>query len=149
MIEETHFFHKLPLGHLDRDFDRAYLEIYGVNHLRPTYSALIFFRDKLPKKINPGLKGYAGTLAVFGHSDCWGDKGHCHGADGLRRFDSRPSHPMTRAFKRVPVTHALREVMKSGRKTLDLAIHVQSREAWDDQGDRSLLCCKGMQLVTL
>ncbi|QUJ66657.1 hypothetical protein KDD30_10855 [Photobacterium sp. GJ3] len=150
MIEQRYQLPAIDLSRLKTQrFSEAYLEFYGLNHLRPTYTAWIFFASKLPKKVTPESRGFAGTLSLFGHSECWGASGHCHGPDGIRRFDSRPSHPMTPAFKRVPVTHALLKALKSDQTTLSIWIYAFSRETWRDQGDRSLVCCHGVQLVTL
>jgi len=150
MIIESYTLSTTLNDNFESNFDQAYLEFYGVNHLRPSYTAWIFFQSEIPKEVTPDYKGYAGTLAVFGHSDCWGDKNHCHGDDGLRRFDSRPSHPMTRAFKRVPVAHALKQYLelKPESKLLDICIYAYSRSEWPNKGENSLLCCKGIQLVT-
>ncbi len=56
---------------------------------------------------------------------------------------------MTPAFKRVPVTQALKRHLHAGKTTLDIQIYAYTREAWPDRGDRSLVCCSGVQLVTL
>ena len=150
MIREQHHFGNISIEHINLDFKQAYLEIYGLNHLRPSYTAWVFFGKNLPlpKEITPQEDGFAGTMAVFGHSECWGDTGHCHGKDAIRRFDTRPSHPLTRAFKRVPVTQALKNQIRKGKKSLDISIYVYSRMDWPNQDGRSLLCCKGLQLVT-
>ena len=149
MIEERYKSLDVSIDNISPHFNEVYLEFYGINHLRPSYTAWIFFLNKLPKKVTPKSKGFAGTFAIFAHSECWGDVGHCHGDDGLRRFDTRPSHPMTRAFKRVPITHAFKKYLDSGRTSLDICIYAYSRMDWPNQGDSSLLCCKGLQLVTL
>lgn len=150
MIEQRFTLPTIDLASVrERPFKEAYLEFYGLNHLRPSFTAWVFFNAKLPKKVTPKSKGFAGTFALFGHPDCWGSKGHCHGPDGLRRFDSRPSHPMTPAFKRVPVTHALQHYLKGSKKALDISIYAYSRESWDNQNGRSLICCDGIQLTTL
>jgi len=149
MIEERYAFKNVSISHISPNFNEAYLEIFGINHLRPSYTAWIFFRKRLTKRISPSNKGFAGTLAVFGHSECWGGPGHCQTTGALRRFDTRPSSPMTRAFKRIPVAHALKEEIRKNRKSLDICIYTFSREPWSSQGEQKLLCCKGLQLVTI
>jgi len=150
MIEQRYKLPPIDLSNYDVDsFSEAYIELYGLNHLRPSYTGWLFFTPRLPKKVTPQNRGYAGTFAVFGHSECWGSVGHCHGPDGVRRFDTRPSHPMTPAFKRVPVTHALKNYITSGKKSLDICLYAYSREEWSDKEDQSLICCSGIQLVTI
>ncbi|USZ48757.1 hypothetical protein [Halomonas sp. DN3] len=150
MIEQRYRLPRLDLGALRADdFEEAFVELYGIHHLRPSYTAWLFFSARLPARVTPQSRGYAGTFALFGHAECWGSPGHCHGPDGLRRFDTRPSHPMTPAFKRVPVTQALKRHLHAGKSTLDIQIYAYTREAWPDRGDKSLVCCSGVQLVTL
>ncbi len=149
MIEQRHHIPNVSIEGISLDFKEAYLEFYGINHLRPSYTAWVFFSNRLPKKVSTASRGFAGALYVFGHSECWGDQGHCHGVDGLRRFDSRPSNPMTRAFKRVPVGGALKRELKLKKSTVDLSIFVFSKYDWNRAEDNSLLCCQGMQIVTV
>ena len=151
MIEQRY---KLPTislseNNISPNFKEAFLEFYGIDHLRPTYTAWIFFNATLPKKVTPRSRGFAGSFAVFGHAECWGDIGHCHGNDGIGRFDTRPSHPMTPAFKRVPVSHALNRKLNSNAKKLDIWVYAFTREKWINQGDKSLIRCNGLQLVTM
>ena len=56
---------------------------------------------------------------------------------------------MTPAFKRVPITHALKKHIDAGKKTLDIGIYAFTREEWPGRNERSLVCCNGVQLVTL
>ncbi len=148
MIQERYKFQNVSIANINPSFQEAYLEIFGINHLRPSYTAWIFFRKNLTKRVSPGNKGFAGTLAVFGHSECWGGPGHCQNSEELRRFDSRPSSPMTRAFKRIPVAHALKAQIGNNKSSIDICIYAFSRELWPSQGKQKLLCCKGLQLVT-
>src|SRR5215472_6080360 len=99
-------------------FKRADLEIYGIDTFRPSYTTHVFINDpKVPKDdIAAALKreSYAGRFSVFGHARCVGDEGHCEPATfTLRRFDDRPSHPLTPAYRRVNVTKALQRALKA------------------------------------
>lgn len=40
---------------------------------------------------------------------------------GLRRFEDRPSHPLTRVFKRVVITDALRRALQTGARQVTIA----------------------------
>ncbi len=149
MIEQRYKLDPIPLSQIRSTFSEAYLEFYGIDHLRPSYTAWIYFSKRLPKKVTPRSRGYAGTLAVFGHSQCWGSEGHCCNSELIRRFDSRPSRPMTRAFKRVPVAHRLKKHLEAGNDFLEVCIYAYTREPWPEREGRSLLCCRGVQLVTM
>jgi hypothetical protein len=126
---------------------RADLEFYGIDHFRPSYVALVFFNDPDVNEANADEEraSYAGRFAIFGHQRCVGDEGHCEVHDHLRRFDDRPSHPLTRAFKRVPVTEALRRLAGAGQ----LTITVIAAASPDEVGDypEPLLSFEGLKLT--
>lgn len=150
MIEQRY---KLPSIDISKykveSFDEAYLELYSLDHLRPSYTAWIFFTQKLAKVVTLESDGYAGSFAIFGHSDCWGSEGHCDVPSSIRRFDTRRSHHLTPTFKRVLVTHALKKSITSGKKSLDIRIYAHSREDWPNRLGRPLISCGGIQLVTI
>jgi len=130
-------------------YRRAELEFYGINHFRPSYVARLFFND-------PGVyvdsstekrPTYAGSFAIFGHSVCVGEEGHCVAHPHLRRFDDRPSHPLTRAFKRVIVTDALRRCQEEADElTVTVVATADMRRATAYEGP--LLDFNSMQLTT-
>lgn len=92
-------------------FTRADLEFYRINHFRPSYTVDIFFNDPdIDLDADTSRGSYAGSFSVFAHPRCAGGAGHCDVPTTRRRFDDRPSHPLTRAFKRVVVTDALKRV---------------------------------------
>ena len=132
----------------DREFDKARLEIYGINHFRPSYSVRVFFNDKKVNKntCTDDRESYAGTFSIFGHAQCAGDDGHCHVPTGQRRFDTRPSHPLTRAFKRIDVTQALKRVINDNADELTITVFVAAENV-EFEG-KHLLDIQGMQLVT-
>lgn len=127
---------------------RAELEFYRIDHYRPSYVAQIFFNDPDVDEANASedRESYAGSFAIFGHRRCVGDEGHCEVHEYVRRFDDRPSHPLTRAFKRVSVTDALRRVAGAGELTITV-IAAASPEDEDDHPD-PLLSFDGLQLTT-
>jgi hypothetical protein len=129
-------------------FQRADLEIYGINHFRPSYVARIFFNDLEvgPENATEDRETYAGSFAIFGHQRCSGDEGHCQVHDHARRFDDRPSHPLTRAFKRVVVTDALRRCLD--RDELSITVIVASDPEESTESGQPLLDFRGMQITT-
>lgn len=146
MAERYHFG---PFRHgASSDFVRADLEFYGINHFRPTYVASIFFNDPdvIPEDAKDKRASYAGNFAVFGHATCYGSDGHCEVTERSRRFDNRPSHPLTRAFKRVTVTDALRKAMEQGEELTVTIIADCGDDPLEDQ--TPLLDFNGLQLVT-
>lgn len=147
-----------------KDFQRADLEFYGIDPFRPSFSARIFFNDPAVEfaTATEDRPSYAGSFAVFGHERCSGDAGHCDAHTEQRRFDDRRSHPLTRAFKRVIVTDALRKVAAAGEKlTITVIVAGPADGPARGSGKRSgkgsaakehhyerLLDFRGLQLVT-
>jgi hypothetical protein len=137
----------------DVQFTRADLEIYRINTFRPSFVGLVFFNDPAvdtevldqPDALNRA--SYGGRFAVFGHQRCVGDEGHCEVPTARRRFDDRPSHPLTPAFRRVVVTDALRRVLAD---TDDLTITIIATAMADEdvQYDGRLLDFEAAQIST-
>jgi hypothetical protein len=130
-MAERHVFGPIALS-VPIDMARADLEFYGVDHFCPSYVARVFFNapDVTVESSSEELPGYAGEV-------------HEH----LRRFDDRPSHPLTRAFKRVLVTDALRRHADAAELTITVIVTAGP----DDDtsvADRPLLNFQGLQLTT-
>jgi hypothetical protein len=128
---------------------RADLEFYGINHFRPSFIAHVFFNDPDISEDNwterrPTL---AGRFAIFGHQTCVGDEGHCEVPVGTRRFDDRPSHPLTRAFKRVVVTDAVLRCQAEGPE-LTVTVVAACDPGVEMQFEGPLLDIEGLQLTT-
>jgi hypothetical protein len=152
-----------PFAHsAGREFKRADLEFYSIDHFRPSFVGRIYFNDPDVDfdTASEDRPSYAGSFAIFGHEKCAGDVGHCDLPGERRRFDDRPSHPLTRAFKRVVVTDALRKACDEGE---ELTITVVVASAEDGKRKKTskkkgkkkekphykrLFDFKGMQLVT-
>ena len=132
------------------EFKRAHLEIYGIDHFRPSYLSLIFFNDTdvTCDNASPERESFAGSFTVFGHSTCYGDEGHCSSKEELRRFDLRRSHPLTKAIKRVNVTEALRREIKNNSKIDITIVAITYDEEDTTEARNSLFDCEGIQLVT-
>ena len=128
---------------------RADLELYSLNHFRPSFVGHVFFNDPEVTEDNwterrPSL---AARFAVFGHQRCVGDEGHCEVPTTTRRFDDRPSHPLTRAFKRVVVTDALRRCLADGPQlTITIVAACDPGATMEFEG--RLLDIGGLQLTT-
>jgi hypothetical protein len=129
------------------DFSRADLELYRVNHFRPSFVGHVFFNDDDVDVENASedRPSYAGTFALLGHQRCVGDEGHCDVPIEGRRFDDRPSHPLTRAFRRVVVTDALRRtIAETPDVTVTIIVIARADESLEYEG--SLLDLEGLQI---
>lgn len=148
MIIEKHVFGPIKPG-FDNDYKGAQLEFYGVNHYRPSFVASVYFNDTkiTPDQADMKRKSFAGDFAVFGHEFCWGDKGHCAEQKEVRRFDSRPSPPLKRAFQRVDVTGALQHALKENDE-LTVTVIVAADSDEKEKSYDKLLDFQGLQLVT-
>ncbi|MEP6599388.1 MAG: hypothetical protein ABJB98_08085 [Actinomycetota bacterium] len=146
-MAELHTFGPITHG-ATAGFTRADLEFYGINHFRPSFIARIFFNDPAVTidSASADRASYAGQFAIFGHQRCSGDEGHCEVHVDARRFDERPSHPLTRAFKRVLVTDALRRYIDTPELTITIVVTCDPAEVSDAQ--LPLLDLHGMQLTT-
>ena len=131
------------------EFKRADLEFYGINHFRPSYTVHVFFNDKRVdvKTCNESKESYAGRFSILGHPQCVGDDGHCDMPTDHRRFDDRPSHPLTPAFRRIIVTDALRKAAKSS-DTLTITLLISSSGEAKKKNGKKLFDFVSAQLVT-
>jgi hypothetical protein len=130
------------------DHTRADLEIYGIDHFCPSYTALVFLNaTKIPtEELTAEHESFAGSFSIFGHQRCSGDEGHCTTHNHVRRFDDRPSHPLTRAFKRVVITDALRQAdgASGGEQTVTLIVTALVEE----RPTRPLFIAEAAQIAT-
>ena len=145
-MAETHVLGPVPL-HVPAGLTRADLEFYGVDHFCPSYVAQVFFNDADLDADAAGvaLAVRAGRFAIFGHQRCAGDEGHCEVHEHLRRFDDRPSHPLTRAFKRVVVTDAVLRHRDASELTITVVVTAHPEEIADRS--ETLLNFRGAQLT--
>lgn len=128
---------------------RADLEFFGINHFRPSYVANVYFNDPDVDETtdSPDRATFAGRFTIFGHETCLGDEGHCEvDHEPPRRFDDRPTHMLTRAFKRVRVTDALRACQDDPDLTITVLATTHPQAATDLDGP--LLDVEGVQLAT-
>ncbi len=144
-MAEKHVFGPIKHG-VSPTMRRTDLEFYGVNNFRPSYVARIFFNDDSVDVENASEErdSYAGSFALFGHQRCFGDEGHCEIHPQVNRFDDRPSHPLTRGFKRVVVTDAMRRCLVSEELTITVIVSSDPEAVSDVEGP--LLDFEGMQI---
>ena len=139
-----------PVEHVVvRPYTRADLEIYRINTFRPSYTVHVFFNDtKIHDLDHPEEhESYVGRFSVFGHPECVGDDGHCHVPATTRRFDERPSHPLTPAFRRVVITDGLRRAAEADSKLTITFLAGTDAEESDFDG-KYLVSFEGLQIVT-
>ena len=144
---EIYKFGPVPLT-FSTSFKRAYLEIYNINTFRPTISCLVFLNDPdvNVENYSASRPSYAGQFAIFGHSECVGDEGHCQITTLRRRFDTRPSHPLTPAFRRVDITETLLNAYNSSMDPLLVSIVAGCIDEKYESG--KLLEISGIQVTT-
>jgi len=138
-----------PVRHgASSSMSRADLEFYGINHFRPSYVARIFFNDPDvdADSASEDRPSYAGSFSMLGHPTCFGGEGHCEVPERNRRFDDRPSHPLTRAFNRVVVTEALTRYLDQDELTITVIASSDPDASIPEEGP--LLDFTGMQLTT-
>ena len=125
---------------------RADLEFFGIDHFRPSFRTNVFLNDPwVDARARPDRPTYAGGFSIFGHQRCVGDEGHCEVPAERRRFDDRPSHPLTPAFKRVVITRALRRAVPDAGE-VTVTVVVTCAEALDDTYEDPLLKFEGLGL---
>jgi hypothetical protein len=153
VVRERHVFGPVRLARALR-FTRADLEVYRINTFRPSFVAHVFFNDTeadvniVDRSADVRERStYAGRFAVFGHERCVGDDGHCDVPTASRRFDDRPSHPLTPAFRRVVVTEALRRVLADSDE-LTITIIATATASPGTELHEPLFDAAGVQLAT-
>jgi hypothetical protein len=106
----------LPLAPaaITRDFTRADLVFYGVEHKGPSYEALVFLNapDANLATALDVETGFAGSFVIFGHGGCYGNSGHYELPPDP--FENRPQHGLTPQTKMVDVTEAIRHPRCAG-----------------------------------
>jgi hypothetical protein len=106
-------------------FDRADLEIHGLDHSKASFEGRIFLNSPQADAATPADEehGYAGSFFVFGHGGCAGDEGHCDVPDEpARPFDLRSEHQLTRATKRVTIGDQLRRTLAAGAGEVSITV---------------------------
>jgi tyrosinase len=97
-----------PLGY------RCDIEFHRVDHAGASYEGRVYL-NKPDANEHTGYEdpSYAGSYHIFGHGGCLGDPGHCE-VKPRRRYDPRPSHPLTPAYKVVIATEAVTRAVREG-----------------------------------
>lgn len=129
-------------------FYRADLELLDVEKSGPSFVLDIFVgnEDADEQTAHEITTGWAGTMPVFAHGDCWGSVGHCDLPQGpLDRFDRRPPHPLTPANLSMEITAALRFLGPVDQ----VVVTILAQEADPDQAERAQILRFGeLMLVT-
>ena len=141
---------KIP-DQFDNPFYRADLEFYGIDHSDVSFEARIFFNN-LKADMDTPLKpeyGYASSLYIFGHGGkCYGGPGHCDVPKKRRNYDFRSSHHLTPMFSNATVTKALKKMVESGEKNLDITVVPIIEEKNDLTDMKNFFKCEKISLVT-
>lgn len=113
----------LQLPAIQRPFRRADLVFLGLEHSGPSVEVRIFFNAPQADQSTPATadEGFAGLFSIFGHGGCFGDEGHCDMPE-RRPADLRPPYALTPITKHVTVTEAVRRLIASGVKDVDVTI---------------------------
>jgi hypothetical protein len=109
----------LDTSRLDTEFERADIELLGLDHSGSSYEGRVFVNNADATE-STGLtadQGYVGSYHIFGHGGCLGDVGHCD-IRSRDPYDPRPGHPLTLARKVVIATEALRGVLAQDSVTV-------------------------------
>jgi hypothetical protein len=112
-IYTTHPALTLPPSAAAKEFTRADIAFYGVEHRGPSFIGRVYLNSPDADVATPQAieQGYAGSFAIFGHGGCFGDDGHCAVPPEPRDpFDSRPPHGLIPQTQSVDVTAALKRV---------------------------------------
>lgn len=115
----------VPVHEGERDFYRADLLFFGVDHSGPSFEARVFLNNPEADETTPREKeaGYAGSFFIFGHGGCFGELGHCDVPQGSRDpFDFRLPHPLTPVNMTVIVTEALKELRDASGGELTVTV---------------------------
>ncbi|MGP0100627.1 MAG: hypothetical protein ACLPUT_03265 [Solirubrobacteraceae bacterium] len=132
-----------------REFTRADLVFYGVDHRGPSFEALVFLNapEATPDTPLDVADGFAGSFVIFGHGGCYGDVGHCEVPSAPRDpFDSRPPHGLTPQTKMVEITEAFKHPRCSGETLTVTVLPVVAGADGAKQAD--VLFFTGLRLLT-
>lgn len=129
-------------------FYRADLELLGVQTLGPSFVLDVFVGnpEATEKTAHVITTGWAGTMPVFAHGDCWSDQGHCHPPLApLNEFDHRPAHPLTPVNLSMEITLALQVL----GEVEEVAVTILAQEIRPDAKQRAqILRFERLMIVT-
>jgi hypothetical protein len=129
-------------------FYRADLELVGLEKVGPSFVLDIFVGNPQANAGTPHeiTSGWAGTLPVFAHGDCWGSQGHCDIPRGpASGFDRRLPHALTPTNLAIEITAALRFL----GPVEEVVVTIVAQEADPDREEREqILRFEKLVLVT-
>jgi hypothetical protein len=117
----------LELPAPEHEFERADLAFYELDHSGATFEARVFVGGPRSIDRSAGIDhpAYAGSLYVFGHGDCHGEKGHCAVPAERDPFDYRLPHHLEPGVQVVTVTEAVKRQVEAGKAkaAVDVFVH--------------------------
>jgi hypothetical protein len=129
-------------------FYRADLELVGLEKSGPSFVLDVFVGNpeadaRTPHEIT---SGWAGTMPVFAHGDCWGSRGHCDTPSGpISAFDRRLPHALTPVNLAMEITEAIRFL----GPVEEVVVTILAQEADPDRAEREqILRFRTLMLVT-
>jgi hypothetical protein len=129
-------------------FYRADLELVGLEKSGPSFVLDIFVGNPEANAGTPHeiTSGWAGTLPVFAHGDCWGSQGHCDIPRGpASGFDRRLPHALTPTNLAIEITAALHFL----GPVEEVVVTIVAQEADPDREEREqILRFEKLMLVT-
>lgn len=124
----------LELPPPERDFERADLLFYGLDHSGASYEAQVFLAARgIGGEPDRDHRAYVGSFFILGHGGCFGDVGHCDVPAARDEFDLRPPHQLEPATRIVNVTDPLTAMLQHGLTEAKVTVvaHTEGRASND------------------
>jgi hypothetical protein len=129
-------------------FRRVDLELLGIEKSGHSFVLDMFVGNPTADQGTPHeiTAGWAGTMPVFAHGDCWGSQGHCDTPkEPQSPFDRRLPHPLTPANLSIEITDAVRFL----GPVQEVVVTILAQEADPDREEREqILRFRQLMLVT-
>lgn len=124
----------LELPPPERDFERADLLFYGLDHSGASYEVQVFLAARgIGGEPDRDHRAYVGSFFILGHGGCFGDVGHCDVPAARDEFDLRPPHQLEPATRIVNVTDPLTAMLQHGLTEAKVTVvaHTEGRASND------------------
>ncbi|MGH3430102.1 MAG: hypothetical protein ACRD3Q_13790 [Terriglobales bacterium] len=132
-------------------FRRADLQFHGVYHGGESYEGRIYLNNPDADLRTPRNRdaGYAGSIYIFGHPHCWGDRGHCVVPPGpLHGYDDRSPHHLIPQLHTVEITEAITDLARKNVRSVAVTVLPVLRRGKRRRIDHSQLRFDLLRLVT-
>jgi tyrosinase len=122
----------LDVSAVDPDAYRTDIEFHNVDHAGASYEGRVYLNNPDADE-NTGYEdaSYAGSYHIFGHGGCFGDPGHCD-VEPRRRYDPRPSHPLTPAKKVVIATEPVKKAIEAANEVTVTVVPIVEPLPYED-----------------